>query len=588
MGDRLADLEARLEGVARELGDIRDRLDRLESRAPGPDPDAVHRIAVAAEVSGEPAAPRTALLAGAVGLVGRTLMALGGAYLLRAVTETGALPPLAGIVAGLAYSGLWLLLADRAAAQGKLLSAVFHGVATAMIAYPLIWETTTRFGLLSHAAAAALVPSLVALGLGLAWRHRLSGIAWIHGLVGLATAFGLLQVTHDLVPFTVALLLIALLVELTALRDRWLGLRWPTALVLDLAVLQTVLIAVRADGPPPGYPVLSSTSVIVVGLALPVLYLGSIATRTLVRSRAVRPFEVLQAAVALLIGFGGTLGVVEFTGAATMAVGAFGLLLGAACYAVAFSFIERREGIGRNFYVYTTFAGLLAIAGAWLMLGPSARAVAWAGLGIIGIWLGGQLRRVTLPIHGLVYLGMAAGAAGLLQGAIDGLLGDGAGPWRAVSPLGLAIGVVAVIAYVILARSASPDTPWNRLLPQAGVAALIALIGGGLVARALAGPLADAPGGSADAAFLATSRTAALAGLAVVLAWAGRRWARPELTWLVYPILAVGGLRLLLEDLPQGRPVTLFISFALYGGALFATPRLVRSVGRGDATGSDD
>jgi hypothetical protein len=515
-------------------------------------------------------------------------MALGGAYLLRAVTETGALPPLAGIVAGLAYSGLWLLLADRAAAHGRRLSAVFHGVASAMIAYPLVWETTTRFGLLSHAAAAALVPLLVALGLGLAWRHRLGGIAWIHGLAGLATAFGLLQVTHDLVTFTAALLLIALLVELTALRDRWLGLRWPTALVLDVAVLQTVLIAVRADGPPPGYPALSSTSVIAVGLALPVLYLGSIAIRTLARSRAVRPFEVLQAAVALLIGFGGTLGIVRFTGAATLAVGAFGLLLAAACYAVAFAFIERREGIGRNFYVYTTFAGLLTLAGAWLTLAPSPRAVGWAALGTGAAWLGGRLQRITLRTHSFVYLGMAAGAAGLLQGALDGLLAEATGPWREITPLGLAVGVAVGVSYAILARTSRPGTPWNVLLPQAVLAALAAVIGAGLVARALAGLLADAPGSSADAAFLATSRTAALAGLAVVLAWAGRRWARPELTWLVYPILAVGGLRLLLEDLPQGRPVTLFISFALYGGALFATPRLVRSVGRGEGTGSDD
>ena len=548
-----------------------DRLDRLEGE------DRAPRTETPPDVSTEVAAPQTAVVAGAVGLVGRTLMALGGAYLLRAVTETGAVPALAGAVAGLAYACVWLVMADRAAARDRRMSAVFHGVASAMIAYPLTWETTARFGLMSETAAAALVPLLVALGLAVAWRHRLGGIAWTHGLFGLATAASLLQVTHELVTFTVALLLIAVLVELTAMRDRWLGLRWPTALVLDLAVLQTVLIAVRADGPPPGYPALSSTSVIAVtGLALPVLYLGSIAVRTLVRSRAVRPFEVLQAAVALLIGFGGTLGIVRFTGAATLAVGAFGLLLGAACYAVAFSFIERREGIGRNFYVYTAFAGLLTIAGAWLVLGPSAQAIAWAGLGIVGIWLGGRFRRITLRAHGFVYLCMAAGVAGLLQGALDGLLGEGTGPWRAVTPLGLAIGVVATVAYVILARSTTPDTPWNGLLPQAGVAALVAVIGGGLVARGLARLLAEAPGASADPAYLATSRTAAVAGIAVALAWAGRRWSRPELVWLVYPLLTFGGLRLVLEDLPHGRPGTLFISFALYGAALFATPKLLR------------
>jgi hypothetical protein len=44
----------------------------------------------------------------------------------------------------------------------------------------------------------------------------------------------------------------------------------------------------------------------------------------------------------------------------------------------------------------------------------------------------------------------------------------------------------------------------------------------------------------------------------------------------VYPLLAFGGLRLVLEDLSHGRPGTLFVSFALYGGALFATPKLLR------------
>ena len=36
MGDRLADLETRLEHLVRELGEVRARLDRLEGRARGP------------------------------------------------------------------------------------------------------------------------------------------------------------------------------------------------------------------------------------------------------------------------------------------------------------------------------------------------------------------------------------------------------------------------------------------------------------------------------------------------------------------------------------------------------------------------
>jgi len=191
-----------------------------------------------------------------------------------------------------------------------------------------------------------------------------------------------------------------------------------------------------------------------------------------------------------------------------------------------------------------------------------------------------KLLPVTLTLAGIagfiVSLGMAAGAAGLLEAAATGLLAGSAGPWRNLTPIGVVVGLVAVVSYGILARASRPDSTWNALVPTAGVAALVALIGAGLAARGLAGALAHAPGASTDAAFLATSRTAVLAGLAFALAWAGGRWGRLELMWLVYPVLAVGGLKLLLEDLPQGRPVSLFVSFALYGGALFATPRLMR------------
>jgi hypothetical protein len=45
---------------------------------------------------------------------------------------------------------------------------------------------------------------------------------------------------------------------------------------------------------------------------------------------------------------------------------------------------------------------------------------------------------------------------------------------------------------------------------------------------------------------------------------------------LVYPILIAGGLKLLLEDIRAGRALTLFISFALYGGALILSPHLAR------------
>jgi hypothetical protein len=62
----------------------------------------------------------------------------------------------------------------------------------------------------------------------------------------------------------------------------------------------------------------------------------------------------------------------------------------------------------------------------------------------------------------------------------------------------------------------------------------------------------------------------------MVLALAGSRWALPELALLTYPMLALGGLKLVGMDLRVGRPVTLFASFVIYGMVLSLAPRLVR------------
>ncbi len=48
-------------------------------------------------------------------------------------------------------------------------------------------------------------------------------------------------------------------------------------------------------------------------------------------------------------------------------------------------------------------------------------------------------------------------------------------------------------------------------------------------------------------------------------------------------MLVAGGFKLLAEDFPAGRPLTLLVALALYGGALILAPRL----GRKREAGSD-
>jgi hypothetical protein len=572
-------IRSRVDGLARELDDVRRRLDRLERRPDeGASAEAVLGVAIPQGPVRLPGVAITPLPTGVISLLGRTLMVLGGAYLLRAITDAGLVPGLVGAVAGLVYAAAFLLLADRAAAAGRRTSALFHGFAAVAIAYPLVWEATGRFATFTPATAACALLVFVALGLVVAERGALWEIAWASTLLAILTALGLLIRTHELVTITIALWLMAVGVEGAALRDRWLSLRWPAAIGLDLVILMVAMVELRRDGPPEGYETLSTAILVSMGLGAIALYLSSTSARTLLRGRPISAFEIVQTAVALVIGYGGATSVVMARGGSPMALGILGLLLGVAGYAAAFGFLERRPEFGRNFYAYTTLGGVLTLVGTRLVFGEVVLALAWSGVAVGALWLGARFERMTLKMHGALYGTAATVAAGLLGSATDALLESATGPWRAPTAVGATTFVFLAAGYGILVRARGPGTgSWWGRLPQAIVAAILAWSVAGLAAAGLTAAVAGAPGPGTDAAVVAAVRTAVLAGVSVGLAWAGQRWSLSELKWLVYPLLGGGALKLLAEDLRQGRPATLFLAFALYGAALFATPRLMRN-----------
>ena len=119
---------------------------------------------------------------------------------------------------------------------------------------------------------------------------------------------------------------------------------------------------------------------------------------------------------------------------------------------------------------------------------------------------------------------------------------------------------------------------WGRFSRAPKVVLLVTFLlgAGGIVVSLGARVLPTGEGSGPDPGALATLRTGVLALAALLLAQMGRWKAMPEASWLVYAVLAAGGVKLLLEDLRAGRAATLFISLALYGGALILAPRLAR------------
>jgi len=577
MDEGVAELRVRLEEMGRELARVRQRLDGLEGAARA-GPQVV--LAAAADGNAEPISAAPLRLggapAGALPLLGRSLVVLGGAYLLRALTDARLVPELWGTVAGLLYAAAGLLFADRAGAGGRKVSAAFHGVTGLLIVHPLLWEATARFGLLAPGVCAALLLAFFALGLLVGWRRDLGTVSTASVLLAAATALGLLLRTHELVVFAVLLLLMAVMVEALAARDRWPGLRWAVALALDLAMLVLMVVGRRGGGPPEGYPALSSATLVLLGLGLSFVYVGA-SVRACVQRQPIGTFEVVQGTLALLLGYGGAAGVMSARGGSLLPLGVLALGLGAAGYSAAFAFLERRVESGRNFYAFSTFACAMTLAGAWTVFGGVTLVLALCVLTAAAALLGAAFGRMTLEVHSVLFFLTAGVVAGLFTHAAGGWLGMPGGVWPPLTALGGVVLLTGALAYVVLARARGHATAvaLRRLPAAVGAVALVWSLGG--AALVLLAGLVGAPGPAADAAGLAALRTGVLAAAAAGLAWSGRRPPLRELSWLVYPLLGIGALKLLAEDLPRGRPLTLFLAFALYGGALIAVPRLVRT-----------
>jgi hypothetical protein len=96
----------------------------------------------------------------------------------------------------------------------------------------------------------------------------------------------------------------------------------------------------------------------------------------------------------------------------------------------------------------------------------------------------------------------------------------------------------------------------------------------GMAAGALTAGCHRLFGESASDAYCATLRTAVLAAAALLLAWAGARWDKPELSRLIYPAMLLGAYRLIAIDLHQDRNPALFLSLLVYGTVLMILPKL--------------
>ncbi|MGE5236771.1 MAG: hypothetical protein ACM3O7_10515 [Acidobacteriota bacterium] len=575
MDERLSRLEAKIDELVRAL-------DRIESRLAILEADAAGQATTPSQVlpaEGGPREDEPTLVTHAANhvlpLMGRSFLVLAGAWLLRALTDAGTLPQTAGVALGLAYAVAWFVLAARSPRTARL-GAEFHGVTAAIIVYPLLYEATTKFAVLAPPASVVILTVLTGLGLVIAWRRLLPALAWAVTLGGLSAAFASLVSTHAMELYAVFLVLLGVAAVWLSYERHWFGLRWITAAAADLVVVEMVSLVSRPEGPPEAYRSLSAPGVEAVAVGLLVAYLGTIAVRTLLRRRDVNVFEAVQTIAALVVGFGGAVSVAHALGSGGPSLGIAALLTAAASYAVAFAFVDRRLGSPLNCVFYTSLALVFTLAGSLLLTTGLGLAFAWSALAVTAAALGGGFDRVTLRVHAVLYLLAAAVASGFLSGVVAVFTRPLASPWGALTAPGWLTTGGAVVCYVVLAVTRRhPTARGPAQIPHLSAAVLAALGIGAALVLVLARPFV-ATTGFADPAVMATVRTVVLAGTALLLAALGPRAGLVELTWLVYPVIVAGGIKLLAQDLPQGRPATLVLAFVAYGVALMLSPRLLR------------
>jgi DMSO/TMAO reductase YedYZ heme-binding membrane subunit len=554
-------------GVLKELASriqrIEERLEILEhGSAVGPQP--------ALRASDEEAPERTAWTGGGV-LMGRAFLVLGGAFLLRAVTDANLVPLVLGTSIGYVYAIAWLVPAHRAARRGRVEDASFHGLATGIIALPLIWEACVRTELLEPWAGAGALLFTAILGLGTALHGRVPAVAWLTAGAAAPTALGLGFATRALTPFLACLLALGLLTLWAGDRRGWPGLGWAVAAMTNAAFL--LLMAVTIVKP-------HALDIMGIGpdawLAMlggfPAVYLGSLAVRTLFQGQPARTLEVGQALTASAVGVAGAMVISPWTHAGPSGVATVMVVLASCSGAAAIGVVRRRQGEGLTFHFYLALGSVLALIGIPVILDPLPATAAFGAIGIAGVWRGWRIGRGVAALHGAAHLVAAAAASSFLTGVLEAFTGPAKAPatWLHLPVIVAAICIGLACATVWPRR----HEPWSWAGRVAGgVIALLLVSGVADFMVTLGATLLPKDGGMAAAA-LPVLRTGMLAAVAVALSalHVGNRWS--DLQRLSYGILGIGALKLIMEDLHMGQAATLFASLTLYGGALILVSRM--------------
>ncbi|MFL6302713.1 MAG: hypothetical protein ACJ72H_04160 [Candidatus Sulfotelmatobacter sp.] len=553
LGDRLRDLESRIASL--ESFVIAERLPQPEAR-PTPTP------LVARRASPPRRLPELESSARAFPTVGKAVLGFAGAFLLRALAESGSVPKLPVLIIAILYACFWMIWSAR---TNDRFASVTYAVTSTLILSPMLWEATVRFQSMPATASASILVAFIVLTLVLASRHDLQVIPWIATLASASTAVALIVGTRELIPLTLALLAIAAAVETSACLGHELTFRVIPAMAADFTLWLSLYI-LGSENVPEGYRSVAPSTLIAVCALLPAIYGIGVTFRMFVQRHRISIFEIAQLAASFGLAAFGIMRASH--NAAAPALGVLFLLLAGISYWGTLSRFAA-ESHTRNRRVSATWAAALLVAGAFLLLPDNFQIPFLCAAALLTAVLYTRTAKLSLGLHASFYLAAAVSVSSLPSYVWNSLAGTvPASPdWRAWT-----VALSAALCYAVESRK-EMDQGRRRLLwlVPAGIAAFT--IAGWAVAatvRVASGQIELA------ASHLSMIRTVVICLLALVLGVASRR-RHLELRWIAYAAVALGTLKLVLEDLRFGNPASLVVSFVFYGLILILLPRMTRT-----------
>jgi hypothetical protein len=390
---------------------------------------------------------------------------------------------------------------------------------------------------------------------------------WVANVTAVLIALALSIASHQLAPFIAVLLLMVLICEYAAARDRETGVRILVALAADLAIWALIYIYSSPQTARADYPRLGAATLLAPGLALFLILGVSLIYRTVLKRNKITVFETIETMIAFLLA---ACSVVYFgPPAAATALGIFCIVLSGAGYTAAFVHFDRAQQ-QRNYLVFATWSAALFLFGSLLCLSPHWQTPWLSAAAVAATFAGARLRRLALELHGLVFLLAAAAISGLLNNVFSALAGTlpGAPGWSIYL-----VATCTVLCYAAI-KPCPGESPKQQVLSIA-FAALAIGAAAALLVHGLVGLIALKV--IPEPHHLAFIRTFTVCAAAIALAFSGSHWRRIELTWIGYATLALLAVKLVLEDLRQGHLAFIAASIFLFAITLIVVPRVART-----------